>query len=99
MDKDYILRVLRECADEALSEPTRNMRIQHYEELVNRKWAAKEVIKKIEQSDLPPEETLEELINDIAKHRFRTEKAEVIFSTLSDMAESMLDIVRAMSDE
>ena len=98
MDKDYILKVLRECADEGLPDPRRNMRIEHFEELVYRKWAAREVIERIERSDLPPAETLVKLIGSIDRHKSKTKEAQMIFSILRDMADAMLDVVGAMTD-
>ena len=101
MDKDYILSVLRDCSDEFVLAPhtisgRKLLRKERFERFSYESWAVEEILKKIEESERPPEIALEELVDSVRTHTFHSEQTERIFLILSDTAEWMLDIVRAM---
>ena len=97
MNKRYMVRVLRECAEEFYREPEWGLKGGIFEERSYREWAVEEVIRKVIFSSNPARD-LELMLVDLNKYSSRNQRSAKIFSILCDTAEWALDIINAMKE-
>lgn len=97
MSNDYILSVIRECADEYLKEPGWRMSKEWFKQVSYSRWAVGEILKSIEESRFtPPIMVVEDFIRKMDDFSCRNKKTSIIFSVAHDMAENILDVLIAM---
>ena len=96
MDRQYLIRIIRESADEFYREPQWGLRKNTFVERSYRKWAIDEVIRVIRRADDPYKE-LNYLLFKSEKWSYdRNIEIGKMFSILNEAIELVLDIINAM---
>lgn len=97
MDKNYILSVICDYANEYLREPRKRLPKGCFEERSYRIWAIEELLKQVDKyGDDSPVAVVENFICKMNAFSRRNRKAGIIFSIARDVAEDILDILAAM---
>lgn len=75
-----------------LNKPTHNWRTSKFEQTSYSKWAAKEVLKYVNEHDtMPPVMAIEEFIRKMDKYSCLNKHTSYMFSVAHDIAEDILD--------
>lgn len=97
MDRNYILSVIWDYADEYLREPRSHLPKGCFEERSYQLWAVEELAKCIEESEYtPPLKVVEAFNCRMHEYARRKGKAGVIFSIAHDVSTDIYDILEAM---
>lgn len=97
MNKDYILSVIREYADEYLREPRRHLPKGCFEKRSYQLWTIEELLKHTEEyGEASPIEAVMEFVHRMDRFSRKKGKAGFIFSIAHDVAGDILDMLLAM---
>lgn len=97
MNKDYILSVIKDYADEYLKVPQRRLSRGDFEQRSYQRWAVDEILRAIEKSNsAPPIVAVEDFIRKMDEFSCKNHRTSIIFSVAYDVATDILDLLIAM---
>lgn len=93
-EKDYILSAIKREAKNYLKEPDCGFSKERFREWSYRKWAIKDILKRIESSSFsPPIMIVEDYISKMNDYSCRNAKSSRVFAVAYDTAVWIMDIL------